>query len=332
MKFIVSLLLFGFHLNLLAQVQEKNIVKNTGGLYHLSDPIYPQRYYVPQHELLFSEKPYSNFETAHLADVNTALLSYFSCNSIEWLKKISVKKDFPANYEQTTFNYRKEKSFIEPFKLYIISQFYFTYQKELYCIAMTHVIYAYKSMRLFPVILIKRNNTWFISDNADILLFSAYFRIKPEYWSDFFNKEVTLPVPILKNIDYFGSRFLASYDYYYSNIVFDNDSLNINTKIPLDKLNVSQPNIDIKQFKQGYFQLIKKVGNTIDLNSYEKGTNEITQFFSNLTKAHSDTTAEQAMAYWLFSKDTLYQRKNSIGYSYLKKDFVNYYECKWACK
>lgn len=323
-KFIALILFLNFYSNLFAQIQENKVVDNKGGLYHLSDAIYPQRYYAPKEELLLANKPYSNFEASQLLDINTTIRSYFSCNSIEWLKKISVKKEYPLNYEQATFNYRKEKTFAEQFKLYISSQFYLTYQKESYCISMVHAVYVYNTMRLFPVILVKKNNVWVVSDNADFLLFSAYLRIKPVHWVDLFRNEKTLPAPILKNIDYSGTRFLLSYDYYYSNIVFDNDSINKSTKIPLAKLHTNQSDVDITNFQQLFFQLIKKAGYSITLNSYEKGSNDIDQYFSTLTKPHSDTTAEQAMAYWLFSKDTVYQRKNCIGYHYMKKEFVNY--------
>ena len=323
-KLITFLLFLSCHFNLVAQIQENKVVENKGGLYHLSDPLYPQRYYAPKNELLISSKPYSKFETTQLNDINTTLCSYFSCNSIEWLKKISVKQEYPANYEQATFNYRKEKSIAEQFKLYLSSQFYFTYQKESYCISMVHAVYVYNTMRLFPVILVKRNNVWIVSDNVDFLIFSAYLRIKPEYWANLFRNQKTLPAPILKNIDYFGSRFLLSYDYYYANIVFDTDSIGKTTKVSLDKLNENKSDIDISNFQQSFFRLIKKAGYSITLNMYEKGSNDITQFFSNVSKPHSDTTAEQAIAYWLFSKDSIYQRRNSIGYPYMKKEFVNY--------
>lgn len=324
MKFIVFLLLLNFQLGLSAQIQEITVAENKGGLYHLSDPIYPQRYYAPKNELLFASKPYSKFEAAQLTDINTALCSYFSCNSIDWLKKISVQQVYPSNYEQATFDYRKEKSFAEQFKLYLSSQFYFTYKNESYCISMVHAVYVYNTIRLFPVILVKKNNVWLVSDNVDFLLFSSYLRIRPEYWFDLFRNEKTLPAPILKGIDYSGTRFLLSYDYYYSNIVFDTDSINKSSKIPLDKNTAHKSDIDINSFQQLYFNFIKKAGYNIYLNEYEKGSNDIDQYFSCLTKPHSDTTAEQAMAYWLFSKDTVYQRQNSIGYTHMKKEFVNY--------
>jgi len=325
MKLIISALFLSFCIRSFSQIQENKIVENKGGLYHLSDPIYPQRYYAPKEEFLLANKPYSNFEASQLSDINTAIRSYFSCNSIEWLKKISVKKEYPLNYEQATFNYRKEKTFAEQFKLYISSQFYFTYQKESYCISMVHAVYVYNTMRLFPVILVKKNNVWVVSDNVDFLIFSAYLRIKPEHWFNLLKSGTKLPLPIVKNSEHSASRFLLSYDYYYSNIVFDNDSIGKSTKISLDKLNTNAYDIDINYpFQLLYFELIKKAGYRISLNSYEKGSNDIDQYFSNLTKPHSDTTAEQAMAYWLFSKDTVYQRKNSIGYNYMKKEFMNY--------
>lgn len=305
----------------------ENLVVEGGKLYRNEYLVF-KRFWAPKKPIKISEKPLLSFQQEQLNDVDSYLNSFFSCNNLEWYKKIVVKKDFFIGYNKVWFEYRNTTDFKSNYKIYVISKLFFKDQKtdKDYCMVMCKYNIGKKVLRLIPLVLEKAEKSWLLSENNDYSILSAYMYFKPEVLQKIFHQEL---IPELFGKCYGVNGFILNRDFAFktflstdSNMPYPNlmlshkknneNNLAINDTVAYCDFTYETlcSNDNCKLFKYN------SIANTSALFSNQ-------YLFENINFKY-DSLPELALTSWLFNKDLQEKEDNSLGFIKIKSDAINY--------
>jgi hypothetical protein len=283
----------------------------------------------PFHEVVFFEKyqyishkkpvniPWikaNSFNATQLTTPNSLIQAYTLATDNQWLSMLL--ENGRGNEKEELFSYRKKEEYKQYYNLAVLSEFYFTYESNDYCVVLFNYNNTPTSSQTLPFVCIKRDGKWKISGDKNLVEFSGYLFLKPSEFASLLISANCSNNQFLRKC-FFDGVFRVDQMFFFTYLLGDSDKWSYHdivikqndADIKTENINISSSNgglrIGISRTWSKEFGALYTYSDTTSIYRNSSSSGRVIDFKS---------TSELALSSWIYSRNIEEKKSHTIGF------------------